>query len=289
MDSAKREDRDQSRRFVVIGSQSSEEMLRAQHLSEKLTWPLLSQEEPIPPDSLVLWVDEGPLRLQSLLPAESRDTQPGPIWVDFLSPELERRRRQSLKSGQLLARALGVTSKKRSSSLKIFDATAGMGQDAWIMAWMGPGVEVVAMERSFLLYQMLKDGLRRAEPKISEVKLEFVLGDSTQYLLDLQNLAMPEVETHPYDVIYLDPMFPPSTKAALSRKEMQVFQRLLAEQDPLEMEAVALLEAALKVANERVVVKRPLKAKALRAGVSHSFKGQAVRYDMYLSGKKKLT
>jgi hypothetical protein len=43
-----------------------------------------------------------------------------------------------------------------------------------------------------------------------------------------------------------------------------------------------LLETALAAAKERVVVKQPLKGRALKANPKASFKGQSIRYDVYV-------
>jgi 16S rRNA (guanine1516-N2)-methyltransferase len=80
------------------------------------------------------------------------------------------------------------------------------------------------------------------------------------------------------DVVYIDPMFPPSKKSALVKKEMRAFHQLVgADQDSGE-----LLEAALEVAIHRVVVKRPLKSEYVTGKKpSYSLSGKAIRFDIY--------
>jgi 16S rRNA (guanine1516-N2)-methyltransferase len=74
-------------------------------------------------------------------------------------------------------------------------------------------------------------------------------------------------------------MFPERRKSALVKKELQLLQ-LLAQPDSA---PERLLAAALEVARQRVVVKRPLKAPCLTAlSPSHSLSGKTVRFDVYL-------
>jgi len=78
--------------------------------------------------------------------------------------------------------------------------------------------------------------------------------------------------------IYLDPMFPHRDKSALVKKEMRVFRPLVGD----DLDAPALLEAALALATHRVVVKRPRKAPIIEGGKpSHSLEGKSSRYDIY--------
>jgi len=72
-------------------------------------------------------------------------------------------------------------------------------------------------------------------------------------------------------------MFPEKKKSALPRKEMRIFRKWVGE----DLDALDLLQAALRSSAERVVVKRPIKAPALQEGVIHSFEGKTVRYDLY--------
>ena len=79
-------------------------------------------------------------------------------------------------------------------------------------------------------------------------------------------------------MIYLDPMFPHRDKSAQVKKEMQVFRTVVGD----DADAGELLEAALRVARYRVVVKRPRKAATL-AGPDPGTRveGKSSRYDIY--------
>jgi len=82
------------------------------------------------------------------------------------------------------------------------------------------------------------------------------------------------------DVVYLDPMFPPRDKSALVKKEMRAFHDVVGSDD----DADALLAPALKLAQKRVVVKRPGYAGFL-AGVAPTMAvtGKNNRFDVYIN------
>ncbi|GIL16723.1 MAG: hypothetical protein BroJett040_04740 [Oligoflexia bacterium] len=177
-----------------------------------------------------------------------------------------------LKKGknELIARAIGISKGFRD----VVDATTGLGQDAFMMARLGCTVR--AVERVDVIYKKLEQA--RLQPteneKLKEIlsRIQFIHQDSLQYLESLSESERPEV-------IYIDPMFPEKKKTALPRKEMQIFQQLVGKDE----DAADLVMTARKVAKERVVVKRPLKAPDLVPGVSHHFLGTSVRYDLYIT------
>jgi len=191
-----------------------------------------------------------------------------PLWVDFLGAAMGRR--QGNRQTDPLARAVG----RKQPLPTIVDATAGLGRDAYVLASLG--YEVVAVERSPVLHAMLENGLARAAAEIgggseASKRLRLVAGDARDYLASLTREQLP-------DVVYMDPMFPSSTKTALVKKEMQFLQRLLGAED----DAGSLFEVARSVATRRVVVKRPGKAPPLVLEPSYSVPAGRVRWDVYL-------
>lgn len=195
-----------------------------------------------------------------------------PYYVDFLSVSWRSRFQKGLPKNHIFRRALG----KNSEPLKVVDATAGFGQDTVMILSMG--CEVVALERSKEVMSVLEDGVERARREDAGMKkafekLKVVNADAREYLSKLNPDETP-------DVVYLDPMFDKPKKTAKSPKEMQLLQELLG-QPPTAEEELQLFEAAFKAAKNRVVVKRPIKAKALKPSPTHSYKGQSVRYDVY--------
>ena len=154
--------------------------------------------------------------------------------------------------------------------IRVFDATAGLGEDSLLLA--AAGFSVTMCEGDPVIAALLADGLRRAvdDPELSGIvgRMSLVEGDSIEILPSL---------TEAPDVVYLDPMFPARTKSAAVKKKFQLLHRL---ESPCADEA-SLMDAALAARPRKIVVKRPIKAPVL-AGVrpSHSISGKAVRYDV---------
>lgn len=194
------------------------------------------------------------------------------VSVDFVGGSVNHRRKFGGGTGQLIAKAVGV---KASFQPRIVDATAGMGGDAFVLASLG--CEVRLLERNPIVYQLLKDGLERAQHSDQEVievtaRMQLLAGDSKACLAELQDNFKP-------DVVYLDPMYPSRKKSASVKKDMAVFHSLVGA-DP---DSSELLQAALAINPARVVVKRPKTAEALAgAKVSHTVESKNSRYDVYV-------
>lgn len=171
-------------------------------------------------------------------------------------------------SRELLVRAARIRGAR--DPLRAIDATAGMGEDAMLLAAAGFAVRLY--ERDHLVASLVRDGLRRARevPELAEValRMELVEGDSVPALRELDFVP---------DVVYLDPMFPDRRRRAATKKKLQLIQQL---ERPCEDEA-GLLAAALAAGPRKVVIKRPLKGPVL-GGVkpSYSLRGKVVRYDV---------
>lgn len=182
-----------------------------------------------------------------------------PFILNYDQGEIARRIQQS---SETLCRVTGAS---RGAVITIHDATAGLCREAVLMA--SCGANVTASERSFPLYLLAKDALRRAQ---IDLQLHF------------QESTFSQATT---DVIYLDPMFPKSKKNAAVGREA-VLLRVLAEQQQAQDDK-DLLDWALEYARCRVVVKRPIKAPILaQTKPTSSVCGKAIRFDIY--GKKKL-
>ena len=169
-----------------------------------------------------------------------------------------------LARGHIFRRALGA-------GRTLVDATAGFGRDA--VRALGLGFEVTAVERAPVVFALLVDAAARARlgqtlaPALDRLRVTF--GDAAEVLGAMQP-----------DVVYLDPMFSKLKSTAKSPKEMQLLQELLGEVDP--RDEARVFEAARAAARRRVVVKRALKSRPDGPAPSHAFKGQSVRYDVYL-------
>lgn len=194
---------------------------------------------------------------------------PGGLYVDFSDPELLRRSGDKLKQ-QNLCKAVGLKGVQR---LRILDAMAGLGKDAWMLASAGADVDM--LERSPIVFALLQDGIRRG--RMQGVASSAVLQRMQLRHADFLHAAD---ELPAYDVVYLDPMFPPTNKQARAKKAMYLLQQLLGESA---CEESALLTAARKLAQRRVVVKRArLSPYLANLKPDIEFKGSANRYDVYM-------
>lgn len=237
---------------------------KARQLAEQLELPLTQLHKP--EADLLLVITEARLELR-----EISDQPVGAVYVDFLAGAASYRRKHGGGRGQLLAKAVGL---KRGRAPSVLDATAGLGNDAFVLATLGCSVQLV--ERSKIIGTLLADGLERAKSnrEIAEIigRMHLTIGDAAEVMRQM-------AEKRP-DAVYLDPMYPPSGKAALKGKEMRLFRKLVGD----DLDAAHLLEIALSAARERVVVKRPKNAPALAGRKPNmALEGKTTRYDLYLT------
>lgn len=199
----------------------------------------------------------------------------GRIQVDFCAGGASHRRLYGGGKGQMIAKAVGLAAGVKP---RIFDATAGLGGDAFVLACLG--CEVRLMERSPVAYALLEDGLLRArtfataeDAELADIinRMRLLPGNSIAYL-QAQEAAFAEV-------IYLDPMFPERQKSAAVKKEMQAFHQVIGQ----DLDDEALLQSALSKASHRVVVKRPRHAPAIGSTKPHyTLEGKSSRFDIYV-------
>lgn len=153
--------------------------------------------------------------------------------------------------------------------LTAIDATAGLGEDAFLLA--AAGFHVHLYERNPIIAVLLSDALRRGleNPELAPVlsRMELHMEDSITVLPQLTFLP---------DIVVLDPMFPERQKSGLIKKKFQLLHQL---EQPC-TEEKALLDAAISCNPRRIVIKRPSKGSYL-AGLkpSYTIKGKSIRYD----------
>lgn len=234
-------------------------------LSEALNLPVGGDAE------FALQLGPDGLRLQELGP-----NAPGPVCVDFVRGPSAHRRLQGGGNGQMIAKALGIQPGIRP---EILDATAGLGRDAFVLAQLG--CRVTLIERHPVIAALLADGLQRArlDPEILPIieRMQLRPGNAIQLMNDW--------EGQPPQVIYVDPMFPHREKSSLVKKEMSMLRPLVGD----DLDAPALLEAALALATHRVVVKRPRKAPGISGPkVGYVLEGKSSRFDIYPKKSLKL-
>ena len=188
---------------------------------------------------------------------------------DFVGGAVGHRFRSGNNRSLPLAKAAGL---KKGLNPTIVDATAGLGRDSFLLASLG--ANVILIERNDHMHDLLQDGLAKAKNEggnYLEVvdRMQLIHGDAKEVLPTLN----PEI-------ILIDPMHPPRQKSALVKKEMRIIREIVGT-DP---DAKQLLEVALKIAQQRVVLKWPLRAMSIE-GIekpSHQIVGKSTRYDVFI-------
>ena len=155
----------------------------------------------------------------------------------------------------------------------MLDTTCGLGRDTMHLA--ARGIEVVALERNRVMFELLSDALLRARaddllaPIVARIRLQ--CADAHDWLSHCADDNRP-------DAIIIDPMFhDPSSKSAVKR-ESAILRALV----PNDTDAIALVEPAIRVARHRVAVKRSRRGNALWGAPDMSINGRSVRFDVYL-------
>ena len=174
-------------------------------------------------------------------------------------------------NGRLQHEMLVRAAKSDKPGSKAIDATAGMGEDAFLLA--AQGYEVTLFEQNPVIAVLLKDALRRAKkhPVLKDIasRMNLVQDNSVEGMSKLLD---------PVDVIYLDPMFPARQKSSLINKKLQLIQKL----EPPCSEETDLFDAAISASPSKIIVKRPLKSEFLAGRKpSYTLNGKAIRYDCY--------
>ena len=182
---------------------------------------------------------------------------------------LLRRAAPSLLGQELPVRAARI---KGLAAPTLIDATAGLGEDSFLLA--AAGFRVTMFERNPVTAALLSDALERGA---ADAELAPILARMRLRAEDSRPVLAAGTETA--DVIFLDPMFPPRQKSSLVGKKLQLLQRL---EPPCEAEE-ELLRAALAAAPRKIVIKRPRKGPFLgEVKPSYSLSGKTVRYDCLL-------
>lgn len=236
---------------------------RSAELAAQLALPLCAE---VPADCTALLQFCGDV-LQ-LAPADPK--QSGPIAVDFCGGANAHR----LQGGaELIAKAVRGRSRE---PLHVLDATAGLGRDSFVLA--SRDFTVLMLEQSPIVAALLADGLARAQ-RCDDARIVEIARRMT--LQAAEAGAFLQSTDASFDVIYLDPMFPPSDKSALVKKEMRLFQQLF---HGAETDYAPLLDMARSRARLRVVVKRPRKAEPLaQQAPDYALEGKSVRFDVYVA------
>lgn len=187
--------------------------------------------------------------------------------------ELVPRIKKGRLDGEMQVKAARLKNYSKQGLPVLLDATAGMGEDSFILA--AAGFRVILYEYDVLIASLLEDALLRAmdNPETAAIvsRMELRIGDSIAAMNGMDGEA---------DVILLDPMFPARTKSAMVKKKFQLLQQL---ERPCANEE-DLMQAAINANPGKIVIKRPVKGPWL-AGMKpdYSMEGKAIRYDCIIN------
>ena len=245
---------DRTARQVVVRPVHGESPLRAQEAAVQLALPYdpasRSDEIELTVGETSAWLETSGLK----------------VAIRYDSAAMLHRRHGG--QNELLGRAVGV---KNDRHPNVFDATGGLGRDAFVLADLG--CRVTLCEQLPALAWLLHDAILCAQVSRYEAvrdaaeRMTVYVGDS-----EAQSLGAATV-------IYMDPMFPERKKAAAVKKEAMMLQYLTAPNDGGE----ALMDWAWQQAVDRIVVKRPLKAPVLgQRKASFTLSGKSVRFDVFV-------
>lgn len=193
-----------------------------------------------------------------------------PFYLDFTSDKLFWRILHSGRHSEAVARAV-ISNKEKPV---VFDATAGLGRDSFILQCCG--AQVTMFERNAVIWALLYDALLRAQ------KDENFCSQLKNGLPKLASFG-PLYEHEEYgqaESIYYDPMFPTRRKSALVKQEMRILHVTVGADE----DADNILPRLIQRSCSRVVVKRPAGAPSLgdnKFKVSGFVDGKACRFDIY--------
>lgn len=170
----------------------------------------------------------------------------------------------------------------------VVDASFGFGGDSLrFAAW---GATVLGFEESPTVAELWREAAGRAMsdakfgPLVAQIELRE--GDAREWLRERRGRGVIQCQrgefTPETSIVYLDPMFPADGKTAQSKKELKILS-LVAKTPSFEREQ-ALFRAALDFGPERVIVKRPIKAKPLSPKLAVAYSGKSHRFDVYTLG-----
>ena len=246
--------------FIYLPSQAENMRCQADQLADELGIPVVCEVSG-ETEGVYLKLDEGGLSLNDGKQEIRAD----------LTSMLPRLRPANLQR-EFLVKAVKIKSVTR--QLRVFDATAGMGEDSLILA--AAGCDVHLYELDPVIAALLKDALRRGAdvPELAEAvgRMHLTQGDSIAAMRRFGE----EADGWRPDVVLLDPMFPQRQKSALVKKKFQLIHQL---EKPCSDEE-EMVDAAIAARPVKIVIKRPVKG-AYLAGrkPGYSIEGKAIRYD----------
>lgn len=203
-----------------------------------------------------------------------------PFRIDFNS--IASKQRSKMSKSELVSKAMG------SKTSNVIDMTAGLGRDSFILA--SSGFNVYLLERNPVIFYLLHDAidrLRITDPILAG-RMNLVEKDSKE-LLSAEDLGivLKEAETV---AVYLDPMYEGNVvgKRSSVKKETAMLHRIVNSSPDDDVDNSKLLfDAAKRLSNSRIIVKRSVRADALANTIPHEvLEGSTQRFDIYFKNRK---
>ena len=187
--------------------------------------------------------------------------------IDFLSGSIGWRLNRSAHEKHI-KKALG----KSLNPLNIFDATAGMLADT--MIFLSLGHQVIACEQSKIIYLLIRDACERAKTSLPFLdNLTLFNGDAR----DIYN----EKKDIEFDVIYLDPLYPKTTKASKGSGEIDLLRKII-DLEGIEDVGDGIFHTFQSADYKKIILKRPIKAPLICNKINYQIKGKSTRFDIYI-------
>ena len=203
----------------------------------------------------------------------------GNLLIDFFTNQTKYWRPIS-KHNDLLAKACGKSKTSDRNKKIVWDLTAGLAEDSMLMARLG--FKVQSFERNPAIFYLLQQARAILNFQLKSLS-EFETPVFTN--ADFLNLDITKLPAVTPNIIYYDPMFVIPNRTAKPKKEIQVLHDVLSLESNSENEEILVLKKALKIASEKVIVKRWIKAPPVLEKPNFIVKGNSVRFDCYLTGR----
>jgi 16S rRNA (guanine1516-N2)-methyltransferase len=240
---------------------------KAENLSRKLQLPYCASPALAITEFILCYSEKG-LELLSYDTVKNKTINL--LFVDFINGKEGYRRINNATIKQPLAKSVGIKPGIRPT---VFDATAGLGGDAFVLATLGCRVSLC--ERNPVMAALLEDGLDRslANDDTNNIVQNFL------HLIKSSSISYEASNFQSYDTVYLDPMYPHDTKSALNKMSMRVIRSLVGD----DIDSWQLMDRAKLLAKKRIVIKRPRLAPPLTDDkISYQVKMKSSRYDIYI-------
>ena len=185
--------------------------------------------------------------------------------IDFLQGKMAYRATQILAKEWVVKACLATK-----PATVIYDLTAGLGRDAFLMAKCG--ASVVMVERNPVMAFLLQDALMRLN--------QTEIGQALNLSLRHQNsIGLTDFSPQPNTVLYLDPMHPARKSKGQVKQDIRVVQSVAGKDE----DKLQLFDWAMQQTVKRVVLKWPLKvARLTDKKPATIYKGRSTLFEVHV-------